>query len=705
MQIQKPNKIVFYFFLGIVVPCILLSYFAYRGVRNESAFWERRTINEHQKTANLMINNVDSFIAAEEQAMSNFVQQFKENRDVINFDSLKNSCFNHTLVHSIFSIDPFNKFTFLHPKPLYFPDKENQSFISSKNSSISNIINDAHRFEYFEKNYQKALEIYLTAMSQNFNMSTKAIFLSAIARLQRKNIQFKKAIINYQNLIKNYDNLIGPGSIPFGLAARLELGSLYLMSKDTLNAVDVYLEVYQNILESTWNLQKSQFLFFVNSVDDSLKNLITALNNNRDIKKPCSLFDTLNVQLKRKIKITEYLLTFYEKGGDLIVQKFRKDSLNNVNAPSQFFLQIQDRKYLISLIKSEGFQNVNSEKIWGVIWNIDNFRDQYLRSLLINSLELSDVYWQVLDNDNNIILQANSSEPGKKTVTTNFINNFPPWSIEIYQKDAKLIEQIINLRRSIYFYILLLVAGILGGGLVLTSYSINREIELAELKSDFVSTISHDLRSPLTSIRQMAEMLKTGRVPTKKRRQKYYGVIVDQSEKLSLLINNILDSSKMEEKKREFDFEVVNFGKLLFDILSVIKQRVRHEGYTLKTEIDKNLPEIVVDRSAISQVITNLVGNAIKYSNNDKRINVRSFTESDYVVVEIQDFGIGIKKDEINKIFKRFYRGSDESVRSRIKGSGLGLTLIKQIIDAHRGKVLVESILGKGSTFTIKIPV
>ena len=175
-----------------------------------------------------------------------------------------------------------NKVTFLHPKPIYSPDKEIQSFVISKNSSISHIINDADRFEYFEKNYQKAQKIYLTAMSKNFNVNTKAFLLSAIARLQRKSTQFEKAIFNYQNLIEKYDNLIGPGGIPFGLAARLELGSLYLMGKDTLNAVDIYLEAYQNLIESKWNLQKSQFHFFMNSVHDSLKNLITEINKAQD---------------------------------------------------------------------------------------------------------------------------------------------------------------------------------------------------------------------------------------------------------------------------------------------------------------------------------------------------------------------------------------------------------------------------------------
>ena len=400
--------------------------------------------------------------------------------------------------------------------------------------------------------------------------------------------------------------------------------------------------------------------------------------------------------------MTEYLLKFLKKGADILDQKIGD---NIRNKPSGLFLEILDNDYLISLITTEELNADESENVWGVIWDIENFKNQYLRSLLENSLESNEAYWQVVNNNGNIILQSKTSEPGKKTVTINLVNNFPPWSIELFRQDPKLFEQILNLRRSIYFYILILVAGILGCGLILTSYSINREIELAQLKSEFVSTISHDLRSPLTSIRQMAEMLETGRVITKERRHKYYEVIVEQSEKLSLLINNILDSTKMEEKKRTFDFEVVTFEKLLNEILSTTKKRIHHEGFTLNIEIDRNLPEIVVDRSAISQAIANLVDNAIKFSNENKEINVRSFSESGYVVVEIQDFGIGIKDDEKNKIFNRFYRGSDESVRGRTKGSGLGLTLVKQIIDAHNGDVTVDSELGKGSTFTIKLPV
>jgi signal transduction histidine kinase len=250
----------------------------------------------------------------------------------------------------------------------------------------------------------------------------------------------------------------------------------------------------------------------------------------------------------------------------------------------------------------------------------------------------------------------------------------------------------------------ILLAGILIFGLTLTIRIVTHEFELGKMKSDFVSTVSHEFKSPLTSIRQLAEMLQTGRVPSDERRQRYYNVLLEQSERLSLLIDNILDFAKMEEGKKEFEFEMVDMGPLLEELISTIQQQVRHEGFTLQAEIDKDLPSIQVDRSAITQAITNLIDNAIKYSGEAKKIYVRGFTEDQHLVIAVQDFGVGIKTGEIDKVFERFYRGGDELTRT-VKGSGLGLTLVKQIVQTHHGSVLVESKPGSGSTFSIKLPI
>ena len=248
-----------------------------------------------------------------------------------------------------------------------------------------------------------------------------------------------------------------------------------------------------------------------------------------------------------------------------------------------------------------------------------------------------------------------------------------------------------------------LIAGILIFGLTLTIRTVAHELELSKMKSDFVSTISHEFKSPLSSIRQLAEMLQSGRVPSEERRQQYYDVLVEQSERLSLLIDNILDFAKIEEGRKKFDFEMIDIGPLLQEIVSTIQDRVRHKDFVIQVEIEKPLPSIKVDRAAITQAITNLIDNAIKYSGEAKNIFVRAFAENQYLIITVKDFGIGIRKEEIDKVFERFYRGGDELTRT-VKGSGLGLTLVKQIVEVHHGNVNVESEPGHGSTFSIRLP-
>jgi len=249
----------------------------------------------------------------------------------------------------------------------------------------------------------------------------------------------------------------------------------------------------------------------------------------------------------------------------------------------------------------------------------------------------------------------------------------------------------------------ILIAGILIFGLILTIRSFTREMELSRLKSDFVSTVSHEFKSPLTSIRQIAEMLHSGRVPNDKRRQKYYDVLLEQSERLSLLTENVLSFAKMEEGKREFVFEPVDMEILLTNIVSSIQDRVRHDGFTIETEFEKSLPSIKADASALTQAVNNLIDNAVKYSGDSKKVIVKAYKDDGHVIIAVKDFGVGIKKEEMGKVFDRFYRGGDELTRT-VKGSGLGLTLVKQIVEAHKGSIQVESEPERGSLFAIKLP-
>jgi signal transduction histidine kinase len=242
------------------------------------------------------------------------------------------------------------------------------------------------------------------------------------------------------------------------------------------------------------------------------------------------------------------------------------------------------------------------------------------------------------------------------------------------------------------------------GGLVLTRHIVNKEMALARLKSDFVSNVSHELRTPLALIRLYAETLELGRISTKEKKQQYYRIIRKESERLTALINNILDFSRIEAGRKEYEFRETNIADLVHNTLDSYRYQIEAQGFDFEEKIDQNLPPVYVDREAIARAVVNLVNNALKYSDEDKFLGVRLYRDNGSVKLEVVDHGIGIDRRDQTKIFEKFYRTGDPLVHNT-KGSGLGLSLVRHITHAHGGKIEVESTPGKGSKFIMSLPV
>jgi signal transduction histidine kinase len=202
----------------------------------------------------------------------------------------------------------------------------------------------------------------------------------------------------------------------------------------------------------------------------------------------------------------------------------------------------------------------------------------------------------------------------------------------------------------------------------------------------------------------MAEMLVRGRVPSPEKQQKYYGTILQQSERLSHLIDNILDFSKIEEGQKVFRFEKANIIPIVKDIVGSFQEHTVEEGFNITLEISEPIPHVSFDKEAMEQVIHNLMDNACKYSGDSKTIELSLFPKGNRIIFSVRDYGIGIRKEDHDKIFSRFYRAGEELSQS-VKGSGIGLTIVKQIVDAHQGEISVESSPGKGSIFIVRLPV
>jgi signal transduction histidine kinase len=240
--------------------------------------------------------------------------------------------------------------------------------------------------------------------------------------------------------------------------------------------------------------------------------------------------------------------------------------------------------------------------------------------------------------------------------------------------------------------------------LTLIYRTVRHEIELAKLKADFVSTVSHEFKSPITSIRQLAELLQAGRIPTGERCQQYFNVIVEQSERLSTLVDNILDFSRMEEGRSLFRFETLDLVPLLRDVTQRMQHQVAYGGFMLEVQIEASLPPIRGDKLAVAQAVHNVLDNAVKYSGEERWAALHARLDGNTVCIEVHDHGPGIPRHEQKKIFDKFYRGGDPVTRT-VRGTGLGLTLVRQIMDAHQGEIQVASQPGTGTTFTLRFPV
>jgi signal transduction histidine kinase len=314
--------------------------------------------------------------------------------------------------------------------------------------------------------------------------------------------------------------------------------------------------------------------------------------------------------------------------------------------------------------------------------------------------------YALMDGGGRILHQAGETELEssiRPDLTISLAPYLPHWQVAVYFADGSLL--IGSGKGFIILAGLLLaifiVAIVLGGSLLM--WQAHRNMKDAQQKTSFVSNVSHELKTPLTSIRMYAELLAEGRIKKPEKKMDYLQVIVAESQRLTRLVNNVLDFSRLEQRRKKYHLEVLDVVKFLYEILEAHKLRLRKAGLELMKDIPDQAIIVHTDRDALEQVVLNLVDNALKYASRGKELLIRLAVQNGFCELQVMDRGPGVPSDHRSKIFEKFHR-IDDSLTTPKPGSGLGLSIARRLMRDLGGDLVYRSRAKGGSCFVVLIP-
>ena len=368
---------------------------------------------------------------------------------------------------------------------------------------------------------------------------------------------------------------------------------------------------------------------------------------------------------------------------------FKKQKYNRIEP-----IEYEDNSFLIFIL-----EGVTKNNLCCVLINPDRFISYYLTPKILSITK--DEFLIYVFNDKKVYdFNSSGNKNPRELSQQRKLWLFPKYNLAIELK-GETIEDLVSQRSKTYLILIIALTVILFAGAWFVFKNTKKEVELAQVKSEFVSNVSHELRTPLSLISMFAETLEMGRAKSEEKKQEYYSIISQEAGRLSRIVNKILSFSKMEAGKRSYNFEEIDLNKVVEQVFDSYKFHLQTNGFEFTFNKHGSPLKIKADYEAISEAIINLLDNAVKYSRDKKHVEFITGEEKDFVFVEVKDSGIGIGTEDQKKIFEKFYRVSSGFVHDT-KGTGLGLSLVKHILDSHKAEINVTSELGKGSKFQLK---
>ena len=661
----KPvSRLSIFFILAIVISGSILTYFSVNNISNLKELTEKRILEEQRELS-------ARFSVAMQNKIENVTAGFKNeiNPPGLMRDSLINTATTHNFITLPFILKTGGPF--LYPNLIGIQENVAGPKLSSRFKSA---FSKGEEAEFAKNILRTAKKQYLSCLSYSTGDIDSVKALNALGRVSVKLNEYENAIGHYKLIILNHFPETSGDGLPYVYYALPQL--LKITNSDNQEEI-------LSLVEFCLEKMKMGSIALNFSTEELLTQVIKWIQENT-FKNPKKI-EHIN-QLEKNINDQLQFVNEYRNEMSEILKERNLGNHLNVGNDFKIVNSFSGNNQKLLLV------NTNFKHPVGFLIDGNKLFDTLLTTALQAGFEFS----YKIEFPTGYI----SNTTGQNLIYTSQLNPyFPGQMIQIKLNDENLINDFIKRRSWIYGIAttLLLVAMFLGVVLILRDVA--RERQLMRLRSDFISNVTHELKTPLTSIYMFAESLLLGRVTSTTGRKEYLSIILKESKRLKRMINNILEFSKMEKRRPEYHFVNSNLASILTGAIHDMNYWFEQGNFEVVTDLDEEI-NTEIEPEKMKQVFGNLLSNAYKYSAETKKIFIRLFRMEDHISIEVEDQGIGIPEDHLPRIFDKFYRIDQ---KENISGTGLGLTVVKEIVEAHNGTISVVSKIGKGSKFTITL--
>jgi signal transduction histidine kinase len=690
----------------IILPSGILGFLSWRAIQRERTFSEERLRQSYQHYARLAAREVDKELRDVEARWELVLEGVAGTNEGARAGALLDAAAADPMIASTFVIASPGHVT--HPTLQGAPDSTRLRQLETgaeahERAIFEQLVTRGEELEYHDRRLESAIASYREVSARVSSPQLRAIAESYAGRALIKNGDWADARATFERLLAEHPEERDLHRMYLRFLAQYQIAvAEEAMGRDA-QSIETLLGLGRDLVARSDAIQSMQYDYYMELVQ-GLASRLTSSPHLKAASGYRQAFGALKEQGKKRVSQRYFLELLNAKLEETVIRRRHF-------SPRLRYLSDRAEGEPFLLVY-RGLPDPAGVYVSGLVAaqiDLDRLTARLFPNILRN-LQGDEIGLAIVNAENGAVLGADPASVEHAAVQP-LTEPFDFWQVAVVPHDVPGALRRLDFTSTLWLWLVcLLLLAILYGAFLFIRRA-RRQAYLSRAQTTFVSNVSHELRTPLASIKMFAELLEMQMDGERATREspgvagQYLATIRSECDRLGRLIENVLDFSRMEHQTRRYRFEEHDLGEILRRTVESFRPHAEAHGFVLELRLEDDLPDVMVDADAIAQVLLNLLGNAVQYSDAVRHIDVSARLEDRAVAIDVADRGIGIAPDDLPHVFEKFFSGRRRMDSGQQSGLGLGLTLARSIAQAHGGDVLVRSVLGEGSTFTVTLPV